>query len=318
MLKLCILDTQTLGEDMDLSKFERFGELSIYPTTTPDQVSERISQQDVIITNKVVLNEANLKAAEKVKLICLTATGTNNIDLDYTRSRGIVVCNVAGYSTQSVVQHTFAMLFYILESLSYYDNYVKSGKYNDNVLFTNLKKPFFELDGKTWGIIGLGTIGQGVASVAQAFGCNVIYYSTSGKNYNQKHSQVELNTLLTSADIISIHAPLNAQTENLIDYQQIKLMKSHAVLLNLGRGGIINEAALAKALDEELIQGAALDVLVNEPIVSGNPLLKIKNSDRLLITPHIAWASKEARVRLIDETYLNIDSFIKGEPRNIV
>lgn len=318
MLKLCILDAQTLGEDMDLSKFKKFGELSIYPTTTPDQVSERISQQDVIITNKVVLNEANLKAAEKVKLICLTATGTNNIDLDYTRSRGIVVCNVAGYSTQSVVQHTFAMLFYILESLSYYDNYVKSGKYNDNVLFTNLKKPFFELDGKTWGIIGLGTIGQGVASVAQAFGCNVIYYSTSGKNYNQKHSQVELNTLLTSADIISIHAPLNAQTENLIDYQQIKLMKSHAVLLNLGRGGIINEAALAKALDEELIQGAALDVLVNEPIVSGNPLLKIKNSDRLLITPHIAWASKEARVRLIDETYLNIDSFIKGEPRNIV
>lgn len=318
MLKLCILDAQTLGEDMDLSKFKKFGELSIYPTTTPDQVSERISQQDVIITNKVVLNEANLKAAEKVKLICLTATGTNNIDLDYTRSRGIVVCNVAGYSTQSVVQHTFAMLFYILESLSYYDNYVKSGKYNDNVLFTNLKKPFFELDGKTWGIIGLGTIGQGVASVAQAFGCNVIYYSTSGKNYNQKHSQVELNTLLTSADIISIHAPLNAQTENLIDYQQIKLMKSHAVLLNLGRGGIINEAALAKALDEELIQGAALDVLVNEPIISGNPLLKIKNSDRLLITPHIAWASKEARVRLIDETYLNIDSFIKGEPRNIV
>lgn len=318
MLKLCILDAQTLGEDMDLSKFKKFGELSIYPTTTPDQVSERISQQDVIITNKVVLNEANLKAAEKVKLICLTATGTNNIDLDYTRSRGIVVCNVAGYSTQSVVQHTFAMLFYILESLSYYDNYVKSGKYNDNVLFTNLKKPFFELDGKTWGIIGLGTIGQGVASVAQAFGCNVIYYSTSGKNYNQKHSQVELNTLLTSADIISIHAPLNAQTENLIDYQQIKLMKSHAVLLNLGRGGIINEAALAKALDEELIQGAALDVLVNEPIDSGNPLLKIKNSDRLLITPHIAWASKEARVRLIDETYLNIDSFIKGEPRNIV
>ncbi len=318
MLKLCILDAQTLGEDMDLSKFKKFGELSIYPTTTPDQVSERISQQDVIITNKVVLNEANLKAAEKVKLICLTATGTNNIDLDYTRSRGIVVCNVAGYSTQSVVQHTFAMLFYILESLSYYDNYVKSGKYNDNVLFTNLKKPFFELDGKTWGIIGLGTIGQGVASVAQAFGCNVIYYSTSGKNYNQKHSQVELNTLLTSADIISIHAPLNAQTENLIDYQQIKLMKSHAVLLNLGRGGIINEAALAKALDEELIQGAALDVLVNEPIDSGNPLLKIKNSDRLLITPHIAWASKEARVRLIDETYLNIESFIKGEPRNIV
>lgn len=318
MLKLCILDAQTLGEDMDLSKFKKFGELSIYPTTTPDQVSERISQQDVIITNKVVLNEANLKAAEKVKLICLTATGTNNIDLDYTRSRGIVVCNVAGYSTQSVVQHTFAMLFYILESLSYYDNYVKSGKYNDNVLFTNLKKPFFELDGKTWGIIGLGTIGQGVASVAQAFGCNVIYYSTSGKNYNQKHSQVELNTLLTSADIISIHAPLNAQTENLIDYQQIKLMKSHAVLLNLGRGGIINEAALAKALDEELIQGAALDVLVNEPIDSGNPLLKIKNSDRLLITPHIAWASKEARVRLIDETYLNIDYFIKGEPRNIV
>lgn len=318
MLKLCILDAQTLGEDMDLSKFKKFGELSIYPTTTPDQVSERISQQDVIITNKVVLNEANLKAAEKVKLICLTATGTNNIDLDYTRSRGIVVCNVAGYSTQSVVQHTFAMLFYILESLSYYDNYVKSGKYNDNVLFTNLKKPFFELDGKTWGIIGLGTIGQGVASVAQAFGCNVIYYSTSGKNYNQNYSQVELNTLLTSADIISIHAPLNAQTENLIDYQRIKLMKSHAVLLNLGRGGIINEAALAKALDEELIQGAALDVLVNEPIDSGNPLLKIKNSDRLLITPHIAWASKEARVRLIDETYLNIDSFIKGEPRNIV
>ncbi len=318
MLKLCILDAQTLGEDMNLLKFERFGEVSIYQTTTPDQVIKRISHQEIIITNKVILNEANLQYAKNAKLICATATGTNNIDFNYTRSRGIVVCNVAGYSTRSVVQHTFAMLFYILESLSYYDQYVKSGEYNDSEIFTNLNKPFIELYGKTWGIIGLGTIGQEVASIAQAFGCNIIYYSTSGKNNNKNYSRVDLNTLLSSADIISIHAPLNAQTDNLIDYQQIKLMKSQATLLNLGRGGIINEAALAKALDEKIIHGAALDVLGKEPIDRANPLLKINNKDRLLITPHIAWGSQEARARLIDEICLNIESFIKGEPRNIV
>jgi len=298
--------------------FKKFGELTVYETTKPEDVIERIKDQDIVITNKVLLNESNLKHAPGIKLICITATGTNNVDLEYARSRNIAVTNVAGYSTMSVTQHTFTMLFYLIGHPEHYDQYVKSGEYSKSDIFTNLDKPFWELDGKTWGIIGLGTIGRQVASVATSFGCRVVYYSTSGKNNNAAYERLELDQLLKESDIVSIHAPLNEHTRNLIDYQRICKMKKHAVLLNLGRGGIVNEEDLARALDEEIIAGAALDVLEKEPVGNDNPLLKIKHKDRLFITPHIAWASLEARKRLIDEVVLNIEAYLKNESRNRV
>ncbi len=318
MLKICILDTKTLGTDIDLTIFSKFGEVSAYPTTSPEEVVARIKDIEVIITNKVVLNESNLKAAAGLKLICITATGTNNVDLDYASSRGIVVTNAAGYSTNSVAQHTFAMLFYLMSSMPYYDGYVKSKEYAASDIFTHLEKPFGELNGKTWGIIGLGAIGRTVASIAKAFGCNVVYYSTSGKNDNPEHKRLSIEELLQASDIISIHSPLNASTQNLLAYQQLKMMKPSALLLNLGRGGIVNEKDLACAIDEGLLGGAALDVLEKEPVQDTNPLLNIVNKDRLLITPHIAWASTESRLRLVNEVMLNIESFIKGESRNRV
>jgi len=240
------------------------------------------------------------------------------IDLKYARSRNITVTNVAGYSTHSVAQHTFALLFYLLESLTYYDQYVKSRKYAGSDIFTHLDRSFWELKGKTWGIIGLGTIGRTTADIARAFGCHVVYYSTSGKNRDDNYVRVELPDLLKTSDIVSIHAPLNTQTHNLIRYDELKLMKKQALLLNLGRGGIINEADLAKALDEGLIAGAGLDVLEKEPIEESNPLLHIKDGSRLIITPHIAWASIEARHTLLKEIILNIEAFLNGTARNVV
>ncbi len=318
MAKICILDAKTLGEDADFTVFDEFGEVVVYDTTSPENVVERIQDCDIVITNKVVLNGSNLQHAPLVKLICVSATGTNNIDLQYTQTRNITVCNVAGYSTRSVVQHTFAMLFYLLESLGYYDSYVKSGAYAESSIFTHLDRPFWELYNKTWGIIGLGTIGRAVTGIAREFGCRVIYYSTSGINDNPEYTRVELEELLQTADIVSIHAPLNERTFNLLQYQHLQLMRPHAIILNLGRGGIVNEADLARALDEELIGGAALDVLELEPIDRENPLLNIKHRERLFITPHIAWASREARNTLINEIANNIASYLSGVPKNTV
>ena len=318
MPKICILDALTLGEDADLSAFQALGEVSVYDSTAPEQIVERIKDCEIIVTNKVVLNASNLPYAPQVKLICVAATGTNNIDLEYTRSQNITVTNVAGYSTHSVAQHTFAMLFYLLESPAYYDSYVKSGQYAKSQIFTNLARPFWELTGKTWGIIGLGTIGRTVADIARAFGCQVIYYSTSGQNRNHDYSRKDLAELLQTADIVSIHAPLNKQTFDLLNYQRLQLMRPNAILLNLGRGNIVNEADLARALDEGLIAGAALDVLEREPIGRENPLLKIKQPDRLFITPHIAWSSREARETLVKEIAHNIESFLEGTPGNLV
>ncbi len=318
MNNLCLLDADTLGEDANLSIFNRFGKVSIYDSTRPEEVVERIKDQNIIITNKVVLNESNLHHAPGVKLICVAATGTDTIDLEHARSRNITVTNVSGYSTHSVVQHTFALLFYLLESLSYYDQYVKSKKYVTSDIFTHLDKLFWEIKGKTWGIIGLGTIGKTTADIARAFGCRVVYYSTSGKNNDDNYIRVELPDLLKTSEIVSIHAPLNQQTYNLIRYDELKLMKKQALLLNLGRGGIVNEADLAKALDEELIAGAGLDVLEKEAMEENHPLLHIKNSNRLIITPHIAWGSIEARQTLLKEIVHNIEAFLSGISRNVV
>ncbi|WP_457622765.1 D-2-hydroxyacid dehydrogenase [Persephonella sp.] len=317
-MKIVFLDAKTVGDDVDLSIFEAFGDFIAYPTTKGSEVFDRVYDADIIITNKVIIDREVIDYARDLKLVCVAATGTNNVDILYAKEKGIAVTNVAGYSTESVVQHTFAMLFYILEQLRYYDDYVRSGQYAESDIFTHLGRPFSEIHGKRWGIIGLGTIGRRVGQVAESFGCDVIYHSTSGVKREERYREYPLDELLRTSDIVSIHAPLNEKTRNLITYDKIRLMKPSAILLNLGRGGIVNEEDLAKALDEGLISGAGLDVLEKEPIDPYNPLLSIKNRDRLLITPHIAWTSIEARKRLIQEIAENIRAFLNGEERNRV
>jgi len=303
-MKIVILDALTFG-DADLSVFNSLGEVEIYETTNRDQTSSRITNATVIVTNKVVIDDKLMASAKSLKLICIAATGMNNIDIIAAKKRDIEVKNVAGYSTDSVVQHTFSMLFYLIGHSRYYDEYVKDTSYTKSHIFTHLSKPFFELKGKKWGIIGLGTIGRGVASVASAFGVEVYYHSTSGKNLTRDYLQVELKTLLETCDIISIHAPLNEQTKNLLSYNELSECKDGATILNLGRGGIIDEDAVAKIVDErELYFG--LDVLEKEPMRKNHPFLSVKNRDRLYITPHIAWASNEARAKLIELVAKNI------------
>ncbi|MBS5305711.1 D-2-hydroxyacid dehydrogenase [Clostridium sp.] len=317
MKKIVILDGKTLGE-LDFTKLREFGELAYYDTTKPEEVVERIKDANIVLTNKVVLNENNLKEAKNLELICETATGFNNIDIVYAKNNNIAVTNVAGYSTNTVAQHTFATVLSLYDKLSYYDNYVKSGDYAKSGLFTNVSKPFYELEGKTWGIIGFGAIGKRVAKIAEVFGVNVIYYSTSGKNSNSEYKRVDFKELLDQSDIISIHAPLNKDTQGLINYDALKNMKKSSILVNMGRGPIVVEADLAKALDEELIAGAALDVFEVEPIKEDNPLISIRNKENLVVTPHIAWASVEARVRLFEEVINNIKAFYNCEIRGRV
>ncbi|NLO10792.1 MAG: D-2-hydroxyacid dehydrogenase [Clostridiales bacterium] len=317
-MKIVFLETDTLGNDVNLTQFDILGEVIKYPMTVPEQIPERVKDADIVIVNKVPMNETTLAGADNLKLICITATGTNIVDFDYTNSRNIAVANVSGYSTQSVIQHTFALFFYVYEKLSYYDDFVKSGGYIRSDIFSHFEKKFSELYGKTWGIIGLGEIGRGVAEIAKVFGCNVIYYSTSGRNNNNDYERVDFDTLLTDSDIISIHAPLNDKTMNLIGEKELKKMKKSAILLNLGRGPIVDEHALYKALNEDWIAGAGLDVLTVEPMAANNPLSKIKDSSKLIITPHIAWATVEARQRVTDEVYKNMVAFLDGEERNIV
>jgi len=315
-MKIVALERINIGSDVDVSKFHRLGEFVEYDITKAEKIKERGQGADIFIINKLPMEEATLEGLPSLKLICVTATGTDNVDIAYCKSRGIAVCNVKGYSTASVVQHTFAVLFYIFEKLNYYDHYVKSEKYTQCEIYTHFDKRYMELKDKTWGIIGLGNIGRGVALVAAAFGCRVIYYSTSGKNNSVEYEKVDFDTLLAESDIISIHAPLNDNTKNLMTFDALKKMKSTAYLINMGRGPIINEADLAKALKQNVIAGAGLDVLSAEPMKVDNPLLQIKDSDKLFITPHIAWAATEARNRLMEEVFLNIEAYCNGEKRN--
>ena len=298
-MKIVFLDAKSIGEDIDLSGFDALGEVVKYDFTTDEEVPERAADADIIIVNKVNINEKTIGGAEHVKMVCVTATGTNNLDKEYLESRKIIWHNVAGYSTESVTQHTFAMAFYLLEKLRYYDDYVKDEKYIDDTVFTHFTNRFFELSGKTWGIIGLGNIGRRVAGIAKSFGCRVIYYSTSGKNHNKEYEEVDFDTLLAESDILSVHAPLDENTQNLMDKDAFEKMKNTAIFLNLGRGPIVVEADLADALEQGRIAAAGLDVLCIEPMSPDNPLRRIKDSDKLLITPHIGWASVEARTRLM-------------------
>lgn len=299
-MKIVFLDSKTIGDDIDLSGYDQLGEVIKYDFTTSEEAPERVKDADVLIINKVLINQNTISTAQNLKLVCVTATGTNNLDKDYLASRKIAWRNVAAYSTESVAQHTFAMLFYLLEKLRYYDEYVKEDRYTNDKLFTHFAEHFYELKGKTWGIIGLGNIGRRVAGIAEAFGCKVIYASASGSAPQEGYTQVSLDTLYETSDIISVHAPLNSYTEDLINADALRKMKKSCIFLNLGRGQIVVEEDMTEALIQGEIAAAGLDVLRAEPMSEENPLRKIKDSKRLFITPHIAWASVEARTRLMN------------------
>lgn len=319
-MKIIFLEAKNLGEDMVFTPFLHLGEVTIYPSTTIEEMPERVKDAEIIVANKLPMCEQTLKSAEHLKLVCLTATGINNLDGEYLEKRGIRACNVAGYSTDAVAQHTFAMLFYVWEKLRYYDDYVKSGQYTKSNGFSHFAEGFYELRGKTWGIIGMGAIGSKVADIAEAFGCRVICYSASGGKYrlSGNRKQVDFDSLLKESDILSIHAPLNDKTKGLMDLEAFQKMKNTAVLINVARGPIVNQEALYQALTEDMIAGACLDVLTEEPMAENNPLIKIQDSRKLLITPHMAWAPVETRFRCRDEVVRNIEAFLAGEDRNRV
>ena len=315
-MKLVFLDVKSIGEDIDLGGFDRFGEVVKYSFSSEEETRERVKDADVIILNKIPMNESTLKDAKRLKLVCVTATGTDNLDKEYLESRGIAWRNVAGYSTETVAQHTFALLFYLMEQLRYYDDYVKSEQYVGDVMFTHFDKVFHEISGMTWGIIGMGNIGKRVAEIAKLFGCRIIYYSTSGKNNCPGYERVDFNMLLHESDIVSVHAPLNGDTRGLMNREAFGRMKKNAVFLNLGRGPIVVEEALAEALEQGNIRAAGLDVLCEEPMSPDNPLKMIKESGKLLITPHIAWASVEARTRLMKIIEGQLEEFLETYGNN--
>lgn len=307
-MNIVFLDRKTLGDDISLDKFDDFGTVVTYDSTKPNETLKRVQGNQIVVTNKVVIDKDIMDNSD-IKLICIAATGMNNIDLDYAKEKGIVVKNVAGYSTSSVAQLTFSFALQFIQKINFYDDFAKNGGWEDSDIFTNIDKPFYELDGKKWGIIALGNIGLQVAKIASAFGCEISYYSTSGKNNNTNYTQTSLDEMLKTCDIISIHAPLNENTLDLINKTNIPLLKDKAILINVGRGGIVNEKDISDELDKREIYFAT-DVVSVEPIEKSSPYLKIQNKNQLLITPHIAWASVEARERLIDGIVGNIKEFI--------
>lgn len=317
-MKIVLLDTLTMGDDMNFKCIEALGEMVEYGNTSPREVKERIKDADVVVLNKVVLDENVLMCAEKLKLICVFAIGYNNIDIEYCKKKNIKVRNVPGYCSESVCQHTFALLFMLIENLRYYDDFVKNGNYSASGIANHLGKRFFEIEGKKWGIIGMGSIGRRVADCAAAFGADVCYSSISGAKREEKYENVPLETLLRECDIITVHAPLNEKTHHLIGENELKMMKPDAVIVNVGRGSVIDEAALARAIDNGIIGGAALDVYSEEPPGKESPVLSIKNKEKIVYSPHIAWASVQARERCIAMTADNIKAFINGESLNDV
>lgn len=312
MSNIVFLDLATVGKVDNLKLLNKLGTLKTYEETAPEEVVERCQGKEIVIVNKVEMTEEVMKQLPELRLICVAATGVNNVDLNFARNNGIEVRNVAGYSTDSVAQLTFTMLLYLVNKPYYYDNYVKSGAYSRSGSFTHHRETFWELKGKRLGIIGLGTIGRQVARIAESFGMEVVFYSTTGRNNHISYKRFELDDLLKSSDVVTIHAPLNAQTRDLITYEKMKLMRPCAILLNLGRGGIINEKDLARALNDNLIGAAGIDVMEQEPINQDNPLLKLFDKDKILITPHMAWASRESRELLVEKLARNIEVFQKS------
>lgn len=317
-MKIVVLERNSAGTDIDVSCYEQFGEVTYYPNTVAENTAERIKDADIIIANKAPLNETTMKDAPNVKLICLFATGYDNVDIAYCKSRGIKVANVVNYCTPAVAQHTLLLALMLTEKIAFYDQYVKSGTYSAQDRFSNFDRAFCDLNGKTWGIVGMGNIGRRVAGLAQAFGCRVIFYSASGKSTCTDYERVELDALLAQSDILSLHCPLSDRTRGLLNKDAFDKMKETAILINVARGPVVDTQALYDALISNRIAAAGLDVLEKEPMAKDNPLAQIKDSTKLIITPHMSWASVESRTKLVQEVYRNIEAFLNGTDRNIV
>ena len=314
-MKITVLDANTLGEDIDVSRISSVGEITVYDFTPADKVAERIKDCDVVVLNKVKLNEENLSEARNLKLICVTATGYDNIDTAYCKSRGIQVSNIVGYSTNSVAQVTVATVLELATHIREFNQYVTSGDYTQSGVANKVCPAFYELSGKTWGIIGLGNIGKKVATVAEAFGCKVIAFKrTPDENYNC----TDLETLCKSSDIISIHTPLTDSTRGLIGKRELDIMKSSVILYNAARGAVTDEAAIAEAVLANNIGAFGCDVYSVEPFPADHPMQKIANLKNVCLTPHMAWASYEARELCIDEVIKNIIAFKNGSKRNAI
>lgn len=316
-MKIVVLEAASIGKDVSWDNFEKFGEVVLYDSLPQEKVKAAIVDADIIVPNKLTIDK-NVLEGSRVKMVCEAATGYNNIDINYCREAGITVTNVRGYSTKSVAQHTVALLLLVYEKLNYYSNYVQSGAYAANGQFSKVDVPFHEISGKTWGIVGLGAIGRETAKLAQAFGAKVIYYSPSGNTYDVPYEKVDFDTLLKESDIITIHCPLNEYTEGLFDETAFAKMKPTAVLVNVARGPVVSDKALAEALKTGQIMAAGLDVFEKEPLPERNPLYEINDKDKLLMTPHIGWGTIEARTRLLRELELNIEAFLNNEKRNVI
>lgn len=317
-MKIVVLERNSVGTDIPVD-YSALGDVTYYPNTvTVEEVKERIADADIVVSNKAPMKAEALYSASHVKLICEFATGYDNVDIAYCKERGIKVANVVDYSTDMVAQHTFTLVLALLQKLFHYDQYVKSGAYSAQDRFSNFDIPFNELAGKTWGIVGMGNIGRKVAHIAEAFGCKVIFHSITGKSTCTAYEQVDKETLLAKSDFLSLHCPLSDLSRDFIGAGELKKMKKSAILINVARGPVVNNRALYEALKAGEIAAAGLDVLEKEPLEISNPLSELKDSNQIIITPHLAWASVEARMRCVSETAENIKAFLRGENRNVV
>ena len=312
-MKLILLDAATLGEGLYFQKLRQFGELTIYQNTKPEEAPQRLLDADVAIVNKIKLGADNLQGAAHLKLICEFATGYDNIDLDICRARGIGVCNVRGYSTHSVAQLTVLMALTLLEKLGAYTEAIQAGVYQQSGVANLLSPVYHELCGKTWGIVGAGAIGRQVAKVAEAFGCRVLAFT---RTPSETLSCVPLSTLLSESDVVSLHTPLNDGTRGLIGAPELAQMKRDAILINVARGAVTDEAAVAAALLAGNLGGFASDVYSIEPFPTTHPFHEIRALQNVLLTPHMAWGALEARRRCLDEIVKNIEDFLNGGSRN--
>ena len=318
-MKIVIADKDSVGYDMDYSIYEELGEVTYYDDKITDEnAKERLEGAKILVINKSQISDKILDDAPDLELICEFATGFDNANIPACDRHGVKVANIKGYSTPSVAQHTFAMLFYLMENLRHYDEFVKSGAYASQPHFCCLDIPYEELEGKTYGIVGMGNIGRKVAQIATAFGAHVIFYASSGHSDCTDYEQVSFDELLKRSDIISLHCPLSDRTRGLFNKEAFDKMKESAILINVARGAVVVEQDLYEALDKGSIRAAGLDVLNPEPMAKDSPLLKIQDSGKLIVTPHLAWASTEARVRCLEEVKKNIRGWMEGQPRNIV
>lgn len=311
-INISVLDAATLGEDLSLSPLSSLGNVSVYPSLTGDELIRVLKTTEIAVVNKIKLNESNLKHAEKLKLICIAATGYDNIDTEYCRSRGIGVCNVVGYSSDSVAQVTLALALGLYTNIPQFSDYVKSGEYTKSGVANRLTPVYHEISGKVWGILGFGNIGSRVARAAEALGCNILVCARSKK---PGFENVTPDELCRRSDILSIHTPLTDDTYHIINAERLSLMKKSAVLINVARGAVTDEKALAEAVKNKKIGGIGIDVYDSEPLSPDNPLYEIKNLPNVCLTPHMAWGAYEARVRCVCEIAENIKSFLRGEIR---